>query len=90
MFGSHFEWRWCCGPTPVSFWEKLNSSTVTDRQRETGEVKVQQDSPPPESKRLSIIPFQTRSTKQSQVAQFGITRLERIVIKDDTITMGIK
>ncbi len=45
---------------------------------------------PRESKRLSIIPFQTRSTKQSQVAQFGITRLEQIVIKDDTITMGIK
>ncbi len=31
--------------------------------------------PPRESKRLSIMPFQTRSTKQSEVAEFGITRL---------------
>ncbi len=113
-------------------WKKFNLSTVTDRQRETGEAKVRQgdncdcvplglddqvkeaaklglcaaqlgmhnDSqskiasyvginpiprqpippppPPPqrESKHLSIMPFQTLSTKQSEVAEFDITRLK--------------
>ncbi len=42
VFGSHFEWKWCCGPTPDRFWEKFNLSTVTDRQWETGEAKVRQ------------------------------------------------
>ncbi len=40
VFGSHFEWRWCCGPTPDRFWEKFNLLTVTDCQRETGVAKV--------------------------------------------------
>ncbi len=31
--------------------------------------------PPRESKRLWIMPFQTLFTKQSEVAEFGITRL---------------
>ncbi len=31
--------------------------------------------PPRESKRLSIMPFQTLSTKQSEVEEFGIIRL---------------
>ncbi len=31
--------------------------------------------PPRYSKRISIMPFQTLSTKQSEVAEFGITRL---------------
>ncbi len=39
MFGSHFEWRLCCGPTPDRFWEKFNLSTVTDRQQELGRPK---------------------------------------------------
>ncbi len=42
VFGSHFEWRRCCGPAPDKFGEKFNLSTVTDRQRETGEAKVRQ------------------------------------------------
>ncbi len=32
-------------------------------------------SPTRESKRFSMMPFQTLSTKQSEVAEFGITRL---------------
>ncbi len=32
--------------------------------------------PPRESKRFSIMPFQTLSSKQSEVAEFGITRLD--------------
>ncbi len=36
--------------------------------------------PPRESKRLSIMPFQTLSMKQSEVAEFGITRLIYIYI----------
>ncbi len=42
--------------------------------------------PPPtlESKRLSIMPFQTLSMKQSEVAEFGITRLSPTHNKNKT------
>ncbi len=33
VFGSHFEWRWCCGPTPNRFCEKFNLSIVNDRSK---------------------------------------------------------
>ncbi len=38
--------------------------------------------PPRESKRLSIMPFQTLSTKQSEVAEFSITRLTKQTWRD--------
>ncbi len=37
--------------------------------------KIQTSATPWESKRLTIMPFQTLSTKQSEEAEFGITRL---------------
>ncbi len=44
----------------------------------TNDFKLQTSAPPPrESKRLSIMPFQTLSTKQSEVAELGITRLRQ-------------
>ncbi len=43
----------------------------------TNDFKLQKSPPLPwESKRLSIIAFQTLSTKQSEVAEFGITGLQ--------------
>ncbi len=38
-------------------------------------LNFRQVPPPRESKCLSIMPFQTLATKQSEVAEFGITRL---------------
>ncbi len=40
-------------------------------------LNFRQAPPPQESKRLSSMPFQTLSTKQSEVAEFGITRLTK-------------
>ncbi len=39
-------------------------------------LNFRQAPPLRESKHLSIVPFQTLSTKQSEVAEFGITRLQ--------------
>ncbi len=39
-------------------------------------LNFRQVPPPRESKHFSIMPFQTLSTKQSEVAEFGITRLD--------------
>ncbi len=44
-------------------------------------LNFRQAPPPRESKRLSIMPFQNLSTKQSEVAEFGITRLHQIILK---------
>ncbi len=43
----------------------------------TNNFKLQTSAPPPkkESKRLSFMPSQTLSTKQSEVVEFGTTRL---------------
>ncbi len=41
----------------------------------TNDFKLQTSAPPRESKRLSIMLFQTLSTKKSEVAEFGFTRL---------------
>ena len=43
--------------------------------RVTNDFKLQTSAPQRESKHFSITPFQTLSTKQSEVAEFGITRL---------------
>ncbi len=45
VFGSHFEWRWCFGPTSDRFLERLNLSIVSDRQRETGQCLLFFSSP---------------------------------------------
>ncbi len=41
----------------------------------TNDFKLQTSAPPRENKRLSIMPFQTLSTKQSEIAEFVITSL---------------
>ncbi len=47
----------------------------------TNDFKLQTSPPRRESKRLWIMPFQTLSMKQSEVAEFGITRLQQFTKK---------
>ncbi len=54
---------------------------ITEAYGYTNDFKLQTSPQPPRvSQRLSIMPFQTLSTKQSEVAEFGITRLDTSII----------
>ncbi len=87
---AHVAYKWWVCIHGFGYWLQVNlfrhqfssrrlSRRITKRYviglRVTPRILKRPPPPPRESKRLLIMPFQTLSTKQSEVAVFGITRL---------------